>query len=142
MKIHKAPLMAAVVAVTMGATACSENGTPLTAPEETSFQRQNVQQITQGTLIAALNNVNVNIQRLSLLNNLTIGDVTVVNVEDVLNNARILENARFLNNITILQDFLNNSEFLTGFLNDNQIVITDVVAINVLSGGDLVVFTR
>ena len=150
MRIHKAALTAAVVAVTMGATACGETGTPLTAPEEAvSLQRQGVGQATFG-LINLLNNVAVQIQALQNFENLVrVGDINiedvdvrVVNVENVLNNAQILNNARFLNNITILQDFLNNSEFLTNFLNNNNINIEDVVAIEVnLLTGTINVFT-
>ena len=103
------------------------------------------QQTAQGGLIAALNNVNVEIERFSALNDLTI---TVVNVEDVLNNNNVLNNARFLNNNEILTDFLNDSvnnnnvEVLKNFLNNNDIAISDVVAIDVLSGGDVVVFAQ
>lgn len=156
MRIHTSLPVAFLSIGILASAACSEQGTEITTPERTAleapsdvkFQRQNVGQITQGNLIAALNNVNVNIQDLQALNNLTIEDVQVVNVEDVLNNARILNNSRFLNNITILQDFLNNSlnninvEILNDALNNNNVVISDVVAIDVLSGGDVIVFTR
>ena len=107
---------------------------------------QNNNQATVGNLVAALNNVNVQIDQINALNDLTVGDVTVVNVEDVLNNnnVRILENARFLNNNQVLQDFLNNNdvnvEIIKNALNNNDVLITDVVAIDVLSGGDIVVF--
>ncbi len=82
------------------------------------------------------------------MNNITIADVQVVNVEDVLNNTDILRNARFLNNITILQDFLNNSlnnndveiSIIEDALNNLNIQIGQVVAVDVLSGGDVVVF--
>ncbi|MDP9426517.1 MAG: hypothetical protein M3P37_10910 [Actinomycetota bacterium] len=99
-------------------------------------------------MIAALNNVNAEINNLEALNNLTIQDVRVVTVEDVLNG----NNVNALNNnaidIAILQGFLNNIlnenivEVLNDALNSNNVVITDVVAIDVLSGGDIVVFTR
>lgn len=75
-------------------------------------------------------------------------NLEIVTVKDSLNN--VLQNARFLNNITILQDFLNQPncsviavcDSLKNFLNNNDVVITDVVAIDVLSGGDIVVFQR
>lgn len=97
-------------------------------------------QVTQGTLIAALNNINVEIQNLQALNNVTIGDVTVVDIDNVANNNRVLNNALNRNqvDINVLRDFLNNSNVL----NDANIVVTDVVAIDVLSGGDVIVFTR
>ena len=149
MRIHKAPLMAAVVAVTMGATACSENGAQITAPEEASFQRQGVGQVAAG-LINLLNNVTVQIQALQNFENLVRTgnisiedvDVRVVNVENVLNNARILNNANINIGIQALQNFLNNSDVFVSILNDNNIVISDVVAVQVLGSGDLLVFTR
>ena len=67
-------------------------------------------------------------------------------VKDSLNN--VLQNARFLKNITILQDFLNNNtclavcESLNNVLNNNDVQVADLVAIDVLSGGDLILFTR
>lgn len=75
-------------------------------------------------------------------------NLEIVTVKDSLNN--VLQNARFLNNITILQNFLNNPDCsviavcdsLKNFLNNNDVVITDVVAIDVLSGGDVVVFEQ
>ena len=86
------------------------------------------------------------------LNNLQIlsgnENLEIVTVKDSLNN--VLQNARFLNNITILQNFLNQPncsvialcDSLKDFLNNNNVLITDVVAIDVLSGGDIVVFQR
>ena len=86
------------------------------------------------------------------LNNLQVlsgnENLEIVTVKDSLNN--VLQNARFLNNITILQDFLNQPncsvvalcDSLTDFLNNNNVLITDVVAIDVLSGGDIVVCQR
>ena len=86
------------------------------------------------------------------LNNLQVlsgnENLEIVTVKDSLNN--VLQDARLLNNITILQDFLNQPncsvvalcDSLTDFLNDNNVQISDVVAIDVLSGGDIVVFQR
>ncbi|MDQ3318624.1 MAG: hypothetical protein M3522_15005 [Actinomycetota bacterium] len=105
-------------------------------------------QINTGSLVSALNNVNVEIDQLNVLNDLTITDVQVVNVEDSVNNNRVLNNV--LNNnqtdIAVLQDFLNNSlnnnnvEIIKDVLNNNDIDIDDVVAIDVLRNGDVVVF--
>lgn len=83
-----------------------------------------------------------------MLNDLTITDVRVVNVEDAVNNNRVLNNV--LNNqtdIAVLQDFLNNSlnnnvEIIKNALNDNNVAISDVVAIDVLSGGEVVIFVQ
>jgi hypothetical protein len=134
-------------AVSLGACSTESPVAPGRSANAPSLARSGAQ-TTVGNLIAALNNVAVNIDELNALNNLTIQDVQVVNVENVLNNARVLENARFLNNITVLQDFLNNSlndltlQVLNDALNNNNVVITDVIAIDVLSGGDVIVFTR
>ena len=104
-------------------------------------------QVNQGNLIAALNNVALELNRLQALNDLTVQDVRVVNVEDVLNNANVLNNSLNRNNVQILQDFLNNSPIdvavvIRNVLNNNQIAISDVVAVDVLSNGDVIVFTR
>lgn len=146
-------LSAAVLSVGMlTSVGCSEQASGITAPEssEASFQRQNVAQagVTAGNLLAALNNVNANIQDFLDIEDLQVANIQVVNVEDVLNNANILNNSPFLNNVTILQDFLNDSlnnlnvEILNDALNNNTVVISDVVAIDVLSGGDLLVFVQ
>ena len=92
--------------------------------------------------------MNVEIDQLNVLNDLTITDVQVVNVEDSVNNNRVLNNV--LNNnqtdIAVLQDFLNNSvnnnnvEIIKNVLNNNDVDIDDVVAIDVLRNGDVVLF--
>lgn len=107
------------------------------------------QQVNQGNLISALNNIAVQIEDLQALNDLTVQDVRVVNVEDVLNNNRVLNNALNRNDvdINVLRDFLNNNNTevavtLRNILNNNDVAINDVVAINVLSGGEVVVFSQ
>ena len=84
------------------------------------------------------------------LNNLQVlsgnDNVEIVTVKDSLNN--LLQNARFLNNVAILQDFLNQPncsviavcDSFQDFLNNNNVQISDVVAIDVLSGGDITIF--
>ncbi len=103
-------------------------------------------QVNAGNLVSALNNVNVEIDQLRVLNNLTITDVQVVNVEDSVNNNRALNN--ILNNnqtdIDVLQNFLNNSNVNVDIIEDvlilNGNTLDDVVAIDVLRNGDVVVF--
>jgi hypothetical protein len=124
--------------LTAGAMMLSLSGPAFAAPT----------QINTGSLVSALNNVNIEID--NVLNDLTITDVQVVNVEDSVNNNRVLNNV--LNNnqtdIAILQDFLNNSvnnnnvEIIKNALNNNNVAISDVVAIDVLSGGEIVVFVQ
>ena len=104
---------------------------------------QLAQQATVGNLISALNNIAVQITNLEALNDLTLEeiDVRVVNVEDVLNdnNVEAFNNALNRNYVKILnlRNVLNNNEVIKNALNNN-----DVVAIEVLSGGDLVVFAQ
>ena len=105
-------------------------------------------QVNQGNLISALNNIAVQIDRLNALNDLTVQDVQVVNVEDVLNNNNVLNNSLNRNDVdvNVLRDFLNNSlnnnnvEIIKNVLNNNNIDIDDVVAIDVLRNGDVVLF--
>jgi hypothetical protein len=91
-------------------------------------------------LVAAVVQVDDTLNNLSVLSD--IGSIEVITVKNSLNN--VLRNARFLNNVTVLQDFLNNNDVdvLNNALNNNNVVISDVIAIDVLSGGDIVVFTR
>lgn len=134
MKTLKLSITAAVVALALA----------LGMPTQASAQQQQVEQITVGNLIAALNNINVNINDVQALNDLTIADVRVVNVENVLNNnnVRAFNNALNRNqvDINVLRDFLNDNEILNNALNNNNVAIGQVVAIDVLSGGDVVVF--
>lgn len=107
-------------------------------------QNQQTGQATFGNLIAALNNISVEINDLSALNDLTINDVQVVNVQDTLNgnNVQALNNALNRNNVEVitLQNTLNNNEVIKNALNNNNVAINRVVAIDVLSGGDVIVF--
>lgn len=107
---------------------------------------QTVGQASFGNLIAALNNVAVQIGRLSALNNLSLSHVRVVNVQDLLNgnNVQALNNALNRNNTEILnlRNVLNNNEIIKNALNNNNVNVSRVVAIDVLSGGDVIVFYR
>ena len=101
-------------------------------------------QATFGNLIAALNNINVQIDNLEVLEDVEIGDITVVDASDLLQGARIraLNNALNRNNVEILnlRNVLNNNDVLNDALNDLNIAIGDVIAIDVLSG-ELTIFT-
>jgi hypothetical protein len=137
------------VALTFSLAACQDE-TPFSnsaeTPEQPQLQPTNFQQ-TFGNLIAALNNINVQIDRLNALNDLTIGDITLVNVEDVLNNSlnqnnvEILNRALNRNNVEILnlRNVLNDNTVIVEVLEAADIAITDVIAINVLSG-DVTIF--
>jgi len=99
-----------------------------------------------GNLVSALNNITAQVDHVNALNNIDINHVRVVNVNDVLNgnNVQALNNALNRNNVNVLTDNLNNSlnnfSILDQALNNNQTSISDVVAVNVLSGGDIILF--
>jgi hypothetical protein len=123
----------------------------IAGPALAQTQDNEVRQVTFGNLIAALNNINVEINNLQALNDLTITDVRVVNVEDVLNdnNVRAFNNAlnRDEVDIAVLQNFLNNSlndnvVTIREVLSNNNVAIGEVVAIDVLSGDDVVIYVQ
>jgi len=139
------PALALGAALSLGA--CAQDGVtaPTSAPNAPSLAQSGAQ-TTFGNLIAALNNIAVNIDELNALNDLTIGDITVVNVEQVLNgnNVEALNNALNNNNIEILnlREVLSNNVVILEVLRNADIQITDVIAIDVLSGGDVNVFVQ
>jgi hypothetical protein len=55
----------------------------------------------------------------------------------VLNNSPILSD-----NVITLQNFLNNNEVLKNALNNLDVDVSDVVAVDVLSDGTIVVFSQ
>ena len=95
-------------------------------------------------VIAAVVQINDTLNDLDVLSN--IGSIEIVTVKDSLNN--VLNNSPILsNNVVTIQDFLNDCTVLScfeisNFLNNNDIAISDVVAVDVLSGGDIVIFVR
>ena len=123
----------------------------IAGPALAQTQDNEVRQVTFGNLIAALNNISVEINNLQALNDLTITDVRVVNVEDVLNdnNVRAFNNALNRNevDIAVLQNFLNNSlndnvVTIREVLSNNNVAIGEVVTIDVLSGDDVVIYVQ
>lgn len=86
-------------------------------------QRANV-----GQLVSGLINVNVG----AVQADIDIGDVTLVNVEDVLNDNNVEALNNVFNNNTILS---NNSDILTNLLRDAEIITDNQVVVGVLSGG-------
>ncbi len=91
-----------------------------------------------GQLVRGLINVNIGAVQADVDVDNVLNDFTLVNVEDVLND----------NNVEILNNVLNNSPIL----NENNIVIRDLVEVNnndidaliaigILDGGDLILFT-
>lgn len=108
--------------------------------------QQNSEQATFGNLVAALNNISAQIDNLEALNDLTVEDVRVVSADNLLRGANVeaLNNALNRNNVEVLRlrDVLNDNEIIKNALNNNNVAVNDVVAIDVLSGGEVVVFTQ
>lgn len=124
--------------VTAGAMMLALPGMALAQPT----QANDTAQINTGTLISALNNINAEINNLEALNNLTVEDVQVVDVDNVLNNNNVqaLNNSLNNNDVDALQNFLNDNEVIKNALNNNNVTVDDVVAVDVLSDGSVVVF--
>ncbi len=98
-------------------------------------------------MISALNNIDVEIDNLEALNQLTVQDVRVADIDNVANNNRVLNNALNRNevDIDILRNFLNNADIdvdIQNVLNDLNVNAEDVVAVKVLDGGDVVIFVE
>ena len=114
--------------------------------------KQAIGQANFGNLISALNNIAVEINELKALNNLTIKDVQVVNVSTVLkgNNVQALNNAlnrnetQILSLRNVLTNLLNNNTItvLSDAFKNNKVDVGQVVAIDVLSGGDVTLFVQ
>lgn len=95
-------------------------------------------------VVAAVVQVDRTLNDLNVLSN--IGEIKIVEVSDSLNN--VLNRSPILsNNIVTVQDFLNDCTVVscievTDFLNNNNVAISDVVAVDVLSGGDITVYVQ
>jgi hypothetical protein len=78
------------------------------------------------------------------LNNVNAVDVVDINNVATGNNVQALNNALNRNDVEIsaLRNAINQNSILNEALKNANIAVTDVVAVNVLSGGDIVVFTR
>lgn len=111
------------------------------SPDQAAAQQQDVRQASVGNLISALNNINAQVRALE---NVNVENVRVVTVKDVLNdnNVQAFNNALNRNNVEILnlRNVLNDNEIIKNSLNENNIAIGQVVAVDVLSGGDVVIF--
>ncbi len=120
------------------------------APALGQSQANQIAQVNTGNLISALNNISAEINNLEALNNLSINDVRVVDVDNVLNRNNVLNNALNRNDVdvNVLRNFLNNSvnnntvEVIKQALNNNNVAISDVVAVDVLSNGDVVLYVQ
>lgn len=128
-----------VAVLTMGAAPIAAQ--PVTPPGQTN---QGAAQANFGNLISALNNINAQIDQINALNNIDISRVHIVDVDDVANgnNVQALNNALNGVDLTVLQNFLNGNTVLNNVLNNANVLVTDVVAVNVLNGGDIIIFKR
>ncbi len=132
MKSKKARLAAALTA---GALTLTVAAPALAAPSPTN------QSGGAAGVVAAVVQVDDTLNELRVLSPNGDQNIEVVTVKDSLNN--VLNNSPILsNNVVTLQNFLNNNTVLTDFLNANDIAISDVVAVDVLSGGDIVIFVQ
>ncbi len=148
----------ALVAMLMSAMFFSV-ATEASAAKQGNGGGQTAGQANFGNLISALNNISAQISNLQALNDISLTDIQVVNIQDSFNNLSALNNSlnrnavdigvlqNFLNNNTVtVTDVLNNNNVLTfkdalnNILSQNNLALSDVVAINVLSGGDIIVF--
>lgn len=95
-------------------------------------------------LVAAVVQVDRTLNELEVLSD--IGEINIVRVEDSLNNLQVLNRSPILSdNVVTVQDFLQDCSVagcieITNVLNNNNVVLSDVVAIDILSGGDIDVF--
>lgn len=95
-------------------------------------------------VVAAVVQVDRTLNNLSVLSG--IGTIKVVEVRDSLNN--VLRNSPILSdNVVTIQDFLKNCTVvscieISNFLNNNDVAVSDVVAVELLSGGDINVFVQ
>jgi hypothetical protein len=110
----------------------------------TQVARQESRQANFGNLISALNNVSAQVENVQALNNVNVVDVVDVNNVATGNNVQALNNALNRNDveISVLRNAINQNHILSEALKNANVAVTDVVAVNVLSGGDVVVFTR
>ena len=99
-----------------------------------SVGAQAQQNANVGQLVSGLINVNIG----AIQADIETGDITLVNVEDVLNNS--VRNIRILNNAINNNEVLSrNQNFLNNLLREADIITDNQVVVGVLSGGIIVV---
>ena len=110
--------------------------------------QQETRQANFGNRISALNNISAEVQALNNPNAQSIRVVTV-DVDDLVqrNNVQAFNNALNRDDITVLQNFLNNTTTdvavqIRNVLNNANIDLNRVVAVNVLSCGDVILFNQ
>ncbi len=92
-------------------------------------------------VVAAVVQVDDTLNELSVLSPGGDQNIEVVTVKDSLNN--VLNKSPILSdNVITLQNFLNNNEVLKNALINLDVDVSDVVAVDVLSDGTIVVFSQ
>lgn len=95
-------------------------------------------------LVAVVAQVDRTLNDLDVLSH--IGEINVIYVDDSLNNLQVLNRSPILsNNVVTLQNFLNDCTVLSCFeishvLENVNVAISDVIAVDVLSGGNINVY--
>ncbi len=132
MKSKKARLAALLTA---GVMTCAVTAPAVAAPNPTN------QSGGAAGVVAAVVQVDDTLNELSVLSPGGDQNIEVVTVKDSLNN--VLNNSPILSdNVITLQNFLNNNEVLKNALNNLDVDVSDVVAVDVLSDGTIVVFSQ
>jgi hypothetical protein len=103
--------------------------------------------VNQGMLISALNHGPAQLADLNGLTNLMSSGVSLVNVADVIHGFPAFDNAleRNMASVTSLQDLLKNSTsaavtILNQALSTGNVMLSSVVALDVLRGGNVILF--
>lgn len=97
-----------------------------------SVTAQAQQRANVGQLVSGLINVNVG----AVQADIETGDITLVNVENVLNDNQV----RILNNVLNRNEILSrNQNVLNNLLRDAEIITDNQVVVGVLSGGQIVI---
>lgn len=111
------------------------------AAEEVKVEEANQDQF--GNLISVLNDVSAQLGELEALNE--VGEVRIVRADDLLEGADVeaLNEAITQNKTEILglQSALTGNEAISNSLTQNDVAASDVIAVEVLEGGDVVVYT-
>lgn len=122
--------------------------TAFAIPNQSLAQEQATEEATVENLVAALNNTSVEISELDSLDALAAEDVQVVNVEDVLQgeNTDSLNSALDRDEVEIveLEEAITANEVISTVLTTHEVdvAVADIVAIDVLSNGGVIVYYR
>lgn len=133
MKLHRISIAALVLALV-----------GLFAVPNSAQAQQQQGQANFGNLVAALNNVNAQVQALQEAE-INENNVHIVDIEEIYNNlnenqVETLNNAFRDADVDVLTNAVQDNETLNNSLNDNNVQASDVVAVDVASGGDVVVY--